>query len=262
MTSDARAGTQAEPDESKETAADDGAPAAAETPVTGTPAASMGDYNLDRLERLRALLTAPIRIPESATAAAAEPAADGDDDYAAPVVEEAPMTAVPVASGTGAPGTGAVPVAPADASAKPAERPAERPATGATPRVSGSRNRRTWSDAFLERPVRALTAEELRDELAARLDAAEAATADVRTEAQADVGALRDQVEATETLVAELRDLLDSARADAETARADAERSRSLALAAGRSATRSTVLAAVALVLALAGAAAGALLPL
>lgn len=252
MTSDARAGTQAEPDESKETAADDGAPAAAET-----PAASMGDYNLDRLERLRALLTAPIRIPESATAATAEPAADGDDDYAAPVVEEAPVTgAVPVASGTGAP------VAPADASAKPAERSAERPATGATPRVSGSRNRRTWSDAFLERPVRALTAEELRDELAARLDAAEAATAEVRTEAQADVGALRDQVEATETLVAELRDLLDSARADAETARADAERSRSLALAAGRSATRSTVLAAVALVLALAGAAAGALLPL
>lgn len=253
MTSDARAGTQAEPDESKETAADDGAPAAAET-----PAASMGDYNLDRLERLRALLTAPIRIPESATAAAAEPAADVDDDYAAPVVEEAPVTgAVPVASGTGA-----VPVAPADAPAKPAERPAERPATGATPRVSGSRNRRTWSDAFLERPVRALTAEELRDELAARLDAAEAATADVRTEAQADVGALRDQVEATETLVAELRDLLDSARADAETARADAERSRSLALAAGRSAARSTVLAAVALALALAGAAAGALLPL
>ncbi|MCF4120864.1 hypothetical protein L1785_07715 [Antribacter sp. KLBMP9083] len=261
MTSDARAGTQAEPDESKETAADDGVPAAAKTPVAGTPAASMGDYNLDRLERLRALLTAPIRIPESATAAAAEPAADGDDDYAAPVVEEAPVTgAVPVA-----PGTGAARVAPADASAtsaKPAERSAERPATGATPRVSGSRNRRTWSDAFLERPVRALTAEELRDELAARLDAAEAATADVRTEALADVGALRDQVEVNETLVAELSDLLDSARVDAETARADAERSRSLALAAGRSATRSTVLAVVALLISLAGAAAGALLPL
>ncbi|WP_369372837.1 hypothetical protein AB1046_04710 [Promicromonospora sp. Populi] len=136
---------------------------------------SEGGEKTERMDRLRALLTKPIKIPESASA-------DTEDaDYAAPVADAAApkgartsMTAPP--KGTKVP----VETPPAVKAAAEAldrlteeegeEKDAVADGSGSG-NGSGKRNksRRTWADAYLAKPDEPLTPEQVRAELTVAL---------------------------------------------------------------------------------------------
>jgi hypothetical protein len=128
---------------------------------------SEGGEKTERMDRLRALLTKPIKIPDSASS-------DNEDaDYAAPVAAAAP----PKGARTPMPSQGTAP--------KGAKAPVETPpavkaaaealdrltdeekdaADGAAQPGRSSRSRRTWADAYLAKPDKPLTPEEVRAEL-------------------------------------------------------------------------------------------------
>lgn len=128
--------------------------------------------NSERMDRLRALLTKPIKIPESASS-------DTEDaDYAAPVAAAAapkgaktPMTpeATPPKGGAKVP----VETPPAVKAAAEAldrlsdeEKDAVVEGAGSGKR---SKSRRTWADAYLAKPDKPLTPEEVRAELTVAL---------------------------------------------------------------------------------------------
>ncbi|GHH77241.1 hypothetical protein [Promicromonospora soli] len=132
-----------------------------------------GGEKTERMDRLRALLTKPIKIPESASS-------DSEDaDYAAPVASAA------------APKGARTPMKPQGTTPKGAKVPVETPpavkaAAEALDRLTDeekdavvesagsgsgrpSRSRRTWADAYLARPDKPLTPEEVRAELTVAL---------------------------------------------------------------------------------------------
>lgn len=127
-----------------------------------------GGETTERMDRLRALLTKPIKIPESATN-------DGEDaDYTAPVAAAA------APQGASRARAAAVEIPPAVRAAAEAldrlghEHDDERAedtqaADGAATQPGRPRSRRTWADAYLALPDKTLTPEEVRTELTAAL---------------------------------------------------------------------------------------------
>lgn len=153
----------------------------------GSDAGEDADAEADRIERLRALLTAPIRIPESESASADEngTALDGDDEYPAPSVDIPPhvRAAAEAAAHAGAP--------------EPA-------------RTRTGKKRRTWADAFLDSGKRDLGAAggDAAAQLLARLDELDRRTGE-------DIALVRARAN-------EAADAADEARRGVEDVRADA----------------------------------------
>lgn len=161
-----------------------------------------GEQDADRIERLRALLTAPIKIPESESGESAGPAAgDGDsqgersaeeDEYPAPSVDIPPHVR-----------------AAAEAAAHAGADEPRRTRTG--------KKRRTWADAFLDTGRRDLSgSEDAATQLLTRLDELDRRTGQdvAHTRARAD--------EAAET-AQEAQRALESVRAEAAGARQGAD---------------------------------------
>ncbi|MFJ3404481.1 hypothetical protein [Promicromonospora sp. NPDC090134] len=129
-----------------------------------------GGEKTERMDRLRALLNKPIKIPESASA-------DTEDaDYAAAVAAAAtPQGARTPMSAEGKTPKGAkAPVetppavkAAAEALDRLTEEEKEAVVEGSGP--GKSRSRRTWADAYLAKPDKPLTPEEVRAELTVAL---------------------------------------------------------------------------------------------
>jgi hypothetical protein len=122
---------------------------------------SEGGEKTERMDRLRALLTKPIKIPDSASN-------DSEDaDYAAPVAAAGAPKAtkgakVPVET---PPAVKAAAEALDRLSDEEKEPAAEDGAQSGRP----SRSRRTWADAYLAKPDKPLTPEEVRAELTVNL---------------------------------------------------------------------------------------------
>jgi hypothetical protein len=162
------------------------------------------------MDRLRALLTKPIKIPESASS-------DNEDaDYAAPVAAAAapkgattPMT--PQAKGAKAPvETPPAVKAAAEALDRLSDEEKEAVVDGAAQSGRPSRSRRTWADAYLAKPDKPLTPEEVRAELTVNLkdqatELRELVAKEVAAQAKAQEQALAQAIEqALETGAAEL----------------------------------------------------------
>lgn len=229
-----------------------------------------GGEKTERMDRLRALLTKPIKIPESASS-------DGEDaDYSAPVAAAA------APKGT----------APKGAKAPVETPPAVKAAAEALDRLTdqekdavvdgsgsgkASRSRRTWADAYLARPDKPLTPEEVRAELTvalkeqgaefrelvakqtaahekaaaeltsrleSRLDDQAASIEQAATSAREEAVRLLGRIDELTTTAGTLRTDLDAARAAADAARAAAD-------AATRKAATATTFAWVGIALAL-----------
>jgi gas vesicle protein len=131
-----------------------------------------GGDKTERMDRLRALLTKPIKIPESASS-------DNEDaDYAAPVAAAAaPKGAkTPMTSQGSTPKGAKTPVetppavkAAAEALDRLSDEEKEAVVDGAGQAGRPSRSRRTWADAYLAKPDKPLTPEEVRAELTVTL---------------------------------------------------------------------------------------------
>ncbi|MEU4361514.1 hypothetical protein [Promicromonospora sp. NPDC023987] len=246
-----------------------------------------GGEKTERMDRLRALLTKPIKIPESASS-------DNEDaDYAAPVAAAA------------APKGAKTPMTPQGTTPKGAKTPVETPpavkaAAEALDRLSDeekeavvdgagqagrpSRSRRTWADAYLAKPDKPLTPEEVRAELTVALkeqgtelrelvaaqgaaqektreqaltqaieQVREQASTELATSAEQTAGAARREAERLQGLIDELssttgtlRTDLDAARAVAVAAQAAADSASTAASAAREAADAATRKAATA----------------
>ena len=129
---------------------------------------SEGGETTERMDRLRALLTKPIKIPESASS-------DSEDaDYAAPVAAAAPPKGAKTSmTSQGTTPKGAkVPVetppavkAAAEALDRLTDEEKEAVVDVAAKGGKSTRSRRTWADAYLAKPDKPLTPEEVRAEL-------------------------------------------------------------------------------------------------
>jgi hypothetical protein len=223
-----------------------------------------GGEKTERMDRLRALLTKPIKIPESASS-------DGEDaDYAAPVASAAaPKGAMTKPQGTTPKGAKAPvetpPAVKAAAEALDRLTDEEKDAVVETGSGSGrpSRSRRTWADAYLARPDKPLTPEEVRAELTVALKeqaaefrellakqtaAQEKATAELTSRLE---GRLDEQASSTEQAAAsareeatrlqgridELTSTVETLRTDLSAAHAVAEAARAAADSAATAAT-------------------------
>lgn len=132
-----------------------------------------GGEKTERMDRLRALLTKPIKIPESASA-------DGTDaDYTAPVAATAlpaggkPRTRPQGATtrSTTAPGeTPPAVKAAAEALDRLTDQERQAGVHDATESGRPTRSRHTWADAYLTPPERSLTPQEVRTELTTALE--------------------------------------------------------------------------------------------
>lgn len=191
---------------------------------------SEGGETTERMDRLRALLTKPIKIPESASS-------DSEDaDYAAPVAAAAPPKGAKTAmtsQGTTPKGAKAPVETPpavkaaAEALDRLTEEEKEAVVDGATKGGKPSRSRRTWADAYLAKPDKPLTPEEVRAELTIALKeqgtelrelVAKETAAQQKSQAQALEEALEQAREKTAT------DVAASVEEAAATARAEATR--------------------------------------
>ncbi|WP_454856270.1 hypothetical protein [Promicromonospora soli] len=129
---------------------------------------SEGGETTERMDRLRALLTKPIKIPESASS-------DSEDaDYAAPVAAAAPPKGAKTSmtsQGTTPKGAKAPVETPpavkaaAEALDRLTDEEKEAVVDGAAKGGKSTRSRRTWADAYLAKPDKPLTPEEVRAEL-------------------------------------------------------------------------------------------------
>ncbi|WP_419707195.1 hypothetical protein [Promicromonospora sp. NFX87] len=236
---------------------------------------SEGGEKAERMDRLRALLTKPIKIPESASN-------DSEDaDYSAPVAAAgAPKAAkgakVPVET---PPAVKAAAEALDRLSDEEKEPAADEGAQSGRP----SRSRRTWADAYLAKPDKPLTPEEVRAELTVNLkeqatdlreliakesvaqakaheqalaqaieqaretSAGELATAiEQSAAAREEAAGLRERIDELTSTTGALRTDLDSARAVASAAQAAADAATTSAHAAREAADAATKKAATA----------------
>lgn len=133
---------------------------------------SEGGEKTERMDRLRALLTKPIKIPDSASN-------DNEDaDYAAPVAAAAapkgarttmtPQGTTPKGAKTPVETPPAVKAA-AEALDRLSDEEKEAVVEGSGQAGRPSRSRRTWADAYLAKPDKPLTPEEVRAELTVTL---------------------------------------------------------------------------------------------
>lgn len=258
---------------------------------------SEGGEKTERMDRLRALLTKPIKIPDSASG-------DNEDaDYAAPVAAAAAPKGAKEAK------EAKTEMTPRSATPKGAKIPVETPpavkaAAEALDRLSDeekgdtadstqsgrpSKSRRTWADAYLAKPDKPLTPEEVRAELTVALKeqgtelrelvakqgatqskaqeqsltqaldeagertAAELATSieQATTTAQDEAARLREQIDELTSTTGALRTDLAAAHAAAASATTAASAARETADAAVKKAATSSVFAWVGLALAL-----------
>lgn len=131
---------------------------------------SEGGEKTERMDRLRALLTKPIKIPESAST-------DNDDaDYSAPVAAAAAPKGAKTSMTTTPKGAKApVETPPAVKAAAEAldrltdEEQSDKGAVEGTSSGRPSKSRRTWADAYLAKPDEPLTPEQVRAELTVAL---------------------------------------------------------------------------------------------
>jgi hypothetical protein len=226
-----------------------------------------GGEKTERMDRLRALLTKPIKIPESASS-------DSEDaDYTAPVAS----AAAPKGARTKPQGT-----TPKGAKVPVETPPAVKAAAEALDRLTDeekdavvesagsgsgrpSRSRRTWADAYLARPDKPLTPEEVRAELTVALKeqgaefrelfakqaaAQEKATAELTSQL---VGRLDELASSTEQAAASAREeatrlqgRIDELTSTAETLRTDLSAARAVAEAARAAADSAATAAAAA----------------
>lgn len=247
---------------------------------------SEGGEKTERMDRLRALLTKPIKIPESASS-------DSEDaDYAAPVAAAAPpkgaRTAMTSQGTTPQGGKAPVETPPAvKAAAEALDRLTDEEkeaADGAPQSGRPSRSRRTWADAYLAKPDKPLTPEEVRAELTIALKeqatelrelvakqgaaqekahaetleqalraAQEKAASDVATSieeaatvARDEAARLQGQIDELTSTAGTLRTDLDAARSAAATAQTAAESATTAAAAAREAADAATKKAATA----------------
>jgi hypothetical protein len=183
-----------------------------------------GGETTERMDRLRALLTKPIKIPESASN-------DSEDaDYAAPVAAAAPPKGAktPMTS-QGTPPKGAkAPVetppavkAAAEALDRLTDEEKEAVVDGAAKGGKPSRSRRTWADAYLAKPDKPLTPEEVRAELTVALkeqatELRELVTKEIAAQEKAQAQSLQETVgQAQEKTAAELAASVEQAAATA-----------------------------------------------
>lgn len=243
-----------------------------------------GGETTERMDRLRALLTKPIKIPESASS-------DGEDaDYTAPVAA--------AATPQGAPRARAVVETPpaVRAAAEALDRLGHendhehakntRPADGTAAQPGKQRSRRTWADAYLARPDKPLTPEEVRAELTValkeqgtelrelltkqagtqeksatelsthldgRLDAHTTSIERVASATREETARLQDRIDELSAATGTLRTGLDAARTDVVAAQAAANASATAARTAREAADAATKKAATATAFAWAG---------
>ena len=204
---------------------------------------SEGGEKAERMDRLRALLTKPIKIPESASN-------DSEDaDYAAPVAAAAAPKA---AKGAKVP-VETPPAVKAAAEALDRLSDEEKEAVTDDGAQSGrpSRSRRTWADAYLAKPDKPLTPEEVRAELTVNLKEqatdlreliAKESVAQAKAHEQAltqaieSAGAVREEAERLRELIDELTSTTGALRTDLDSARAVAAAAQAAADAATTSA--------------------------
>jgi hypothetical protein len=209
-----------------------------------------GGDKTERMDRLRALLTKPIKIPESASS-------DNEDaDYAAPVAAAAaPKGAkTPMTSQGSTPKGAKTPVetppavkAAAEALDRLSDEEKEAVVDGAGQAGRPSRSRRTWADAYLAKPDKPLTPEEVRAELTVTLkeqgtelrelvakqsaaqekaqeqalaQAIEQASAELATSAEQTAAAARQEAELLQGRIDELTTVTGTLRTDLDAARA------------------------------------------
>jgi hypothetical protein len=209
-----------------------------------------GGDKTERMDRLRALLTKPIKIPESASS-------DNEDaDYAAPVAAAAaPKGAkTPMTSQGSTPKGAKTPVetppavkAAAEALDRLSDEEKEAVVDGAGQAGRPSRSRRTWADAYLAKPDKPLTPEEVRAELTVTLkeqgtelrelvakqsaaqekaqeqalaQAIEQASAELATSAEQTAAAARQEAEVLQGRIDELTTVTGTLRTDLDAARA------------------------------------------
>lgn len=235
-----------------------------------------GGEKAERMDRLRALLTKPIKIPESASN-------DGEDaDYSAPV---AAAGAPKAAKGAKVPvETPPAVKAAAEALDRLSDEEKEPAADDGAQSGRPSRSRRTWADAYLAKPDKPLTPEEVRAELTVNLkeqatdlreliakesvaqakaheqalaqaieQAHETAAGELATAIEQSAGAareeaarLRERIDELTSTTGALRTDLDSARAVASAAQAAADAATTSAHAAREAADAATKKAATA----------------
>jgi hypothetical protein len=191
---------------------------------------SEGGEKTERMDRLRALLTKPIKIPESASS-------DSEDaDYAAPVAAAAPPKGAktPMTSQGTTPKGAKAPVetppavkAAAEALDRLTDEEKEAVVDGAAKGGKPSRSRRTWADAYLAKPDKPLTPEEVRAELTVALkeqgtELRELVTKEIAAQEKAQARALEGAVEQVQEKTA--ADLASSLEQAAATAREESER--------------------------------------
>jgi hypothetical protein len=243
-----------------------------------------GGEKTERMDRLRALLTKPIKIPESASS-------DSEDaDYAAPVAAAAPPKGAKTSMTSQGTSQGATPKG---AKAPVETPPAVKAAAEALDRLTdeekeavvdgaksgrSSRSRRTWADAYLAKPDKPLTPEEVRAELTialkeqgtelrelvakevaatekalekslakAQAEALQEALEQAQEKTAADVAASVEQAAATaREETAQLRARIDELASTADTLRTDLDAARALAVAAQAAAESATTAVAAA----------------